>query len=217
MLTAVTGAADIVVLQERARIARELHDTVSQTLYAIALSGSRALRLLEQKQPNKLQPIIEEVLKLANAGQSEVRELLADINPDPLTPEALTDGLADLAADVRTRHGLDIRLSLEDEPDLPPTAKKALTLICREALHNIVRHAAADRARISLQVGAGETVLLIADNGRGFDPAVFRPGHFGLQSMRERAAAIGGTLELQSVEAAGTQVCVRVSQRGANG
>jgi hypothetical protein len=87
-------------------------------------------------------------------------------------------------------------------------------LICRESLHNIVRHAAADRVDISLQVVAGETALVIADNGRGFDPAASRPGRLGLQSMRERAAEVGGMLELLSVEGAGTQVRVRVSRRG---
>ena len=111
---------------------------------------------------------------------------------------------------MRTQTGLDIRLSLADEPDAPATIKEALILISREALHNVVKHAGADRVEIGLDVDAGQMLLLIADDGRGFDPTLSRPGHFGMQSMRERAAVFGGTLELVSTQGVGTQICVRV-------
>ena len=114
---------------------------------------------------------------------------------------------------MRTRNDLDIRLSLGDEPDLPAATKDALVLISREALHNVVKHASADRVDIVLEVLARETVLVITDEGRGFDPAASRPGHFGLQSMRERAAAVGGTLGLVSAEGVGTQIRVCVPPR----
>src|SRR6185436_8598983 len=112
--------------------------------------------------------------------------------------------------DLRRRNDLDIQLSLAGEPDLPPAAKQELFLISREALHNIVRHASADHVAVALDVLAEETVLLIADNGRGFDPAGLHPGHFGLLSMGERAAVIGGTLELSSADIVGTQVRIRI-------
>ena len=131
---------------------------------------------------------------------------------DRLTSRGLTAALANLAADVRRRHGLDIRLSFADEPDVPATTKDGLVLISREALHNVVKHARADRVDIVLDVLAGETVLLITDDGHGFDAAMPRPGHFGLKSMRERAATVGGTLELVSVLGGGTQIrtCITV-------
>ena len=198
------------MLHERARIARELHDSVSQTLYAITLTASRALRLLEQKKGNDIQPIIDDVLELANAGQSELRAILTNINPGRLPSGGLTAGLAALAAKVRTQTGLDIRLSLADEPDAPATTKEALMLISREVLHNVVKHADADRVEIGLEVDAGQMLLMIADDGRGFDPTLSRPGHFGMQSMRERAALFGGTLELVTTQGVGTQICVRV-------
>ena len=201
------------MLQERTRIARELHDTVSQTLYAITLTASRALRVLKQSEGNEVQHFIDDVLQLATAGQSELRALLTNIRSDRLPPGGLTAGLANLAADVRTRHGLEIRLSLADEPDVPATTKDALVLISREALHNVVKHACADRVDIVLDVLAGETVLLITDDGHGFDPAASRPGHFGLQSMRERAAALGGTLDLLSAHDLGTQIRVCIPGR----
>jgi signal transduction histidine kinase len=203
------AAAHAAKLEERERIARELHDSVSQTLYAITLTASRAMRLLELNEANDVQPIIDDVVQLAEAGQSELRALLTRMRSDYVGSEGLIAALTNLAEDVVKRSGLDIRLSLADEPDLPPAAKDELFLISREALHNVVRHAHADHVEIALDRGAGEIVLLITDDGRGFDVAALHPGHFGLLSMRERAARIGVCLEVVSADA-GTRVRVRI-------
>src|SRR5207302_5546875 len=160
----------------------------------ITLTASRALRVLKQNEGNEVQHLIDDVLALATAGQSELRARLTNMRSDGLPSGGLTAALANLAADVRTRHGLDIRLSFADEPDVPATTKDGLVLISREALHNVVKHARADRVDMVLEVLAGETVLLITDDGHGFEPAASHPGHFGLQSMRERATALGGRL-----------------------
>ena len=203
-------AANAAMLQERARIARELHDSVAQTLYAITLTASRALQPGNRTDGKEMQGALGAVLGLADTGQSELRSLLANLRSDLLRSGGLTAGLASLAADVRARNDLDVRLSPGDEPDLPAATKDALVLISREALHNIVRHSGADRVDIVLEVDAQSLVLRITDNGRGFDPAMKRPGHFGLQSMRERAAAVGGVLALTSARGVGTQLRVRV-------
>jgi signal transduction histidine kinase len=213
-----TSAGSAAILRERARIARDLHDTVSQTLYAISLTASRALSLLEQDQALDVQHVIDNVLRLANSGQTELRALLIDMRSGASASAGLTKTLETLVVDMATRSGLDIRLSLgnERQADLPAAAQDGLLMICREALHNAIRHSKADRIDIVLEVGSGAIVLLIADNGRGFDPAKPRPGHFGLQSMHERTAAIGATLQLASADGAGTQVRVclpRVAQR----
>jgi signal transduction histidine kinase len=183
-----------------------------QTLYAITLTASRALRLVTQQQATEVQNSLDDILRLADGGQSELRALLTDIRADPRTPGGLTVGLTNLAADVRAHNGLDSRLSLPDEPVVPATMKEALVLISREALHNVVKHAAATRVDIVLERDAGQLALLIIDDGRGFDPRTCRPGHFGLQTMRERAAAVGGTLAYISADGAGTQVRVRIPQ-----
>ena len=198
------------VLQERARIARELHDTVSQTLYAITLGAVRARSLLQLNEGTEVQRIIDAVLQLAGAGQSELRALLTDIRSDRLASGGLTAALESLATDARTRSGLDIRVSLAGEPHVPEATKEALVMISREALHNVAKHGAAERVDIVLQANPGGLVLLITDDGRGFDPASPRPGHFGLQTMRERATAVGGTLGLISAVGHGTHIRVSV-------
>jgi signal transduction histidine kinase len=183
-----------------------------QTLYAVTLTASRALRLLPQRQAIGLETSLEDILRLADAGQCELRTLLMQIRADSRAPGGLTDGLTNLAAEVRTQNDLDIRLSLPEEPRLPAATKAALVSISREALHNVVKHAAATRVDIALERDAGQLLLLIIDDGRGFDPRTCRPGHFGLQSMRERAAAVGGMLAYTSADGAGTQVRVRIPQ-----
>jgi signal transduction histidine kinase len=201
------------VLQERARIARELHDSVSQTLYAITIGTSRARSLLERNESRQAQGLINEVLRLANAGQSELRALMADIRSDQLAAGGLVAALEKLVADVGARHSLEIRLTTAGEPDVSAPTGEALVLIAHEALRNVVKHAAARRVDITLEREHGQLVLLINDDGRGFDLATPRPGHFGLQSMCERATALGGCLGLHSVVGLGTQLRVSVPLR----
>jgi len=197
-------------LEERARIARDLHDGVSQTLYAIMLAAARAHALCERNRGVEAQHAIDGVLQLASAGQSELRATLAALGSDWAEPGGLLSALGTLASDVRDRGNLVVRLSLANEPDLPAAAKSMLAMICREALNNIIRHARARCVDINLEVDAHEVVLLIGDDGRGFDPAGPCPGHFGLLSMRERARAGGAAFDLTSDEGVGTKVCVRV-------
>jgi signal transduction histidine kinase len=212
-LNGAAGARQAAVQQERARIARELHDGVSQTLYAITLGASRALTHLQQNQRTEVQRLIDDLLKLANTGQSELRALLTDIRSNRLTSAGLVCALEHLAVDTGTLDGppgLDIRLSASHEPDVSAPIKDALLMIVREALHNAVKHADAHRVDIALEHSGGHLLLLIEDDGRGFDPSSSRPGHFGLQSMRERATAVGGTFTLFSTVGAGTQLRVSI-------
>ncbi|MBV9172874.1 MAG: sensor histidine kinase [Chloroflexi bacterium] len=201
------STARAAVLEERARIARDLHDTVSQTLYAIALGASRARRLADQ---SDVQRVLDDLLRLTEAAQSEVRGLLTDMREGALVPRGLTAALTVLAADFRKRHQLDIRLSVANDPDLPAVTQDALIGIVREALHNVAKHAAATRVDIVIQLHKNRVLLMITDDGLGFDTATARPGHFGLQSMRERASAIGGTLAVLSERGVGTQIRIGI-------
>src|ERR1700704_1693750 len=191
-------AADVAVKQERSRVASDLHDTVAQTLYGISLSATRVLALLERSETAQVHSVVEDLLHLANDGQTELRTLLHDLRSDQPLPlqEGLTGALASLATGLESRAGSQVRLSLADEPDLANTTKATLIRIVREALHNIAKHARATQVDLVLEVGLADVTLQIADNGRGFDVWETHPGHFGLQLMREHAMAIGAALDL---------------------
>jgi len=209
-------AADVAVKQERSRVASNLHDTVAQTLYGISLSATRVLALLERSDTAQVHSVVEDLLHLANDGQTELRTLLHDLRSDqPSLPlqGGLTGALASLATGLESRTGSQVRLLLADEPDLANATKATLFRIAREALHNSEKHARATHVDLVLEAGPTEVTLLITDNGRGFDLWQSHPGHFGLQLMREHATAVGGALDLVSAPGRGTQVRIRVLRR----
>ena len=206
-MTAASGRA---VLEERQRISRELHDSVSQALYGIAL-GSRTARTLLDRDPARAVEPLEYVLSLSEAGLAEMRALIFELRPEALESEGLISALEKQAAALRARHEINVRTSLGEEPALPSETKEALYRIAQEALQNTVKHAGA--ANVSLGVGRanGSVTLDISDDGSGFDPTGVFPGHLGLKSMRERAERLGGTLEIESAPGRGTHVRVRIS------
>jgi signal transduction histidine kinase len=214
-LTLEARTAELAVNEERTRLARELHDTVAQTLYSISLGASRVLTFLERSEMAPLQDTVQELLKQASAGQTELRALLCDLrsnDPDQVQG-GLVGALARLATELGSQAGCHVHLTVGDEPDVAIATKATLVRIVREALHNIAKHAGATRVELILEVGPTEMVLQVTDDGRGFDPFDAYPGHFGLQLMREHAIAIGGALEVISLAGHGARVRVRVPRR----
>jgi PAS domain S-box-containing protein len=194
-------------LEERQHLARELHDSVSQALYGIAL-GARTARTLLDRDPARVAQPLDYVLSLAEAGLAEMRALIFELRPESLELEGLVAALEKQAASLRARHGLEVALDLGEEPGLPLSAKEALYRIAQEAIHNIVKHAQARQVRMRLVTTTRETALEIEDDGVGFDPSGAFPGHLGLRSMRERVDQQRGTIELTSAPGHGT--CMRV-------
>lgn len=199
-------------LEERQRLARELHDSVSQALYGIVL-GTRTAKTLLTRDPARVAEPLEYVMGLAEAGIAEMRALIFELRPESLEQEGLVAALAKQAASAQARHGLTVDLDLTDEPGLALEAKQALHRIAQEALHNVVKHAGAARVRLGLASEGARVVLVIEDDGRGFDSGGSFPGHLGLTSMRERAEALGGSLEIASAPGAGTRVAAAVPLR----
>lgn len=195
-------------------MARELHDGVAQTLYAIGLAAARALELVDGREANQLEQLLDKVLELAGDGQREVRALITKSWSDEPPPGSLIEALVALAAAHEASQGGQVRLALASEPDLSPRATAMLVQIAREALHNIAKHARARHVDLVLEAGSDQVELLIADDGLGFDTTAPRRGHFGVRSMRERAQALGGTFEVASVAGAGTRIRVRVPRLG---
>ncbi|MDP8950794.1 MAG: PAS domain S-box protein [Actinomycetota bacterium] len=198
-------------LEERQRLARELHDSVSQALYGIALGSRTAHALLDREDPpERVSEWLEYVLSLAEAGLTEMRALIFELRPESLETEGLIAALKQQAAALGARHEIPVEATLGEEPDLPLETKEALYRIAQEALHNTVKHARASRADLKLECDTRDVTLEISDDGAGFDPSEDFSGHLGLKSMRERAARLGGTLQVESAPGEGTRIRARI-------
>lgn len=200
-------AQQLAALEERTRLARELHDSVSQALYGIGLGAQTAQRSLE-KDPALARESVEYVLALAEAGLAEMRALIFELRPESLENEGLVVALTKQCASLRARHGIVVELDLCDEPPLALAAKESLYRVAREALHNIVKHANASQIYLRMCCDDDVLRLEVIDNGVGFETAQDFPGHLGLQSMYERVTQLGGTLDIASVQKQGTSLTV---------
>lgn len=201
----------LAVTEERQRLARDLHDSVTQALFSISL-GARALRKLALRDPEATAAGLQEQEAAAQQALREMRALLAQLR-SPLLEDNLAAALQQYCEQLRQQTGLHVRLHLPEALVLAPEQANALFLITREALHNVVKHGQTDRASCQLQQDDKDIVLLIQDQGRGFVPAavVSEAGKcLGLQNMRERAQNLGGSLEVQSQPGHGTHITVRI-------
>lgn len=198
-----------VTLEERHRLARELHDSTSQSLYAIQLGAQMARERLLQDPAGVAQPI-DYVMRLAEASQAEIRAMIFALRPEALETEGLVAVLNRQIAALRARHGIAAQTLTSAEPELSLEVKQALHRIAQEALWNTVKHARARRIDVRLEPDGDSTKLEVADDGVGFDPNESLPGHLGLRSMHERATVAGGWLEVVSGRGRGTRIVVRV-------
>lgn len=195
----------LAALEERTRLARELHDSVSQALYGIGLGAQTAYRALDSD-PETVRESVEYVLTLAEAGMAEMRALIFELRPESLETEGLAVALAKQGASIQARHGIDVHIDLCDEPDLDLPIKESLYRVVREALHNVVKHASASEVTLRMRCDQQQLQLDVEDNGVGFRTEQNFPGHLGLHSMRERMAALGGQLSITSSAGQGTRL-----------
>ena len=200
-------AQELAALQERQRLARELHDSVSQALYGISLGTHTALEALDSDPGEAIAPL-EYVITLAEVGLAEMRALIFELRPESLATEGAIAALTKQVAVLRSRYKLTVDAQLGEEPALSLERKQALYRIAQEALHNIVKHARASTVLLRLNRQDGKLILEVCDDGKGFDPTGPFPGHLGLHSIQERAAWLGGTCSIESAPAQGT--CLRV-------
>lgn len=218
-------AQSLAALEERQRLARDLHDAVSQTLFSASLIAEVLPRLWERN-PAEGQRSLAELHQLTRGALAEMRTLLLELRPAALLEVGLADLLRQLAEAATGRSRLPIDLALDKLPLLPPNVQVNLYRIAQEALSNVAKHSEASHATVSLHrlpssdhvaqgLAAGEgqeaqasLELSITDDGRGFDPISIQPNSLGLDIMRERAEAIGARLTIHSQIGQGTQVTV---------
>ena len=197
--------SQLAVLEERQRLARELHDSVSQVLYSIGL-GAKAARAALTHNPSQIGETVDYVSRLAEAGQVEMRALIFELRPESLRTDGLVSALEKQAAVLQTRHQLTVQRVFCAEPLVPLTVKEAIYRVSQEATHNIIKHARATHVTITLACSENEICLEVTDDGIGFDPLDEYPGHLGLQSMRERANQSKGQIQLDSHPGLGTRI-----------
>jgi PAS domain S-box-containing protein len=203
------GVQERAALKERQRLARELHDSVSQALYGISLGAHTAISLFDTDKKKVLEAL-DYVISLAAAGITEMRALIFELRPESLEMEGLVEALTKQVNALRARHGIEVKLKLCAEPDVPYAVKEVLYRIAQEALQNAIKHARPSQVELSLESFPDRLSLKVRDNGLGFNPQITFPGHLGLRSMHERALSVGGTLNISSEIDYGTQVVAMI-------
>jgi len=202
-------AQDKAALEERQRLARELHDSVSQAIYGITLGAQAARASMESNQQHAIESL-DYVLSLAKACHAEMRSLIFALRPESLATEGLVVALHRHASAICARHELHVETVLCEEPDLPFEIKEALYRIAQEALYNIVKHAHAQYIALHLYESDKSIILEVRDDGVGFNTACTFPEHLGLQSMHERTVRLGGSIDLKSAPGNGTSILVSI-------
>jgi nitrate/nitrite-specific signal transduction histidine kinase len=201
-------AQDAAALQERQRLARELHDAVTQTLFSASLIAE-VLPGLWNRDRDAAGIRLAELRNLTRGALAEMRTLLLELRPTALAEIPLDHLVRQLADATRSRAHVVVDVHTEGASlPLPVEAKVALYRLVQEALNNIVKHAKASQAHLDLTWGPDAVQLCIADDGRGFDVLAAPSGHLGLGIMRERAAGIGACLDIESRPGAGTRVTI---------
>jgi PAS domain S-box-containing protein len=190
---------------ERVRLARELHDSVMQTLIA-ANMHVRTLRKIWQQNPPAVDNHIREIEELTRTAVAELRVLLFEMRPLELTRTGLPRLLEQLVAAMHSRSSTVITLTADPVPPLAPDVQIAVYRIAQESLNNMCKHAGARKSHVHLQVDGERLVLSVTDDGVGFDPEAVPGGHFGVRGMVERAAAIDARLNIHSEPGAGTSI-----------
>jgi signal transduction histidine kinase len=191
---------------ERARIARELHDAISQDLFSLRLLAGGLRKALPAGSP--LRPQAETMEQTATGTMQEMQALLLELRPVALADAGLIPALEELCGAYRERLGVTIDADLEPVT-LAPAVEHTVLRVVQAALANAVKHAQPDRIRLRLHHQDGQVTVTVADDGAGFEPSLATQRHgMGLGLMRERVAELGGTLQLESTPGQGTSVRV---------
>ena len=206
-------AEQLAVLAERQRLARELHDSVTQSLYSVTLYANAAVLALAAGKSDVAAGYLQELQETAQEGMRDMRLLIFQLHPPVLEAEGLVAALQARLAAVEGRAGLKTEFRIEGERRLPVAIEEELYWIAQEALNNVRKHAAAQHVTVHLHFTAAAVCLEVQDDGVGFDPEAVRSegrGGGGLRSIAERTVRVGGKLTYESKPGKGTRVMVEV-------
>jgi signal transduction histidine kinase len=198
-------------VEERNRLARDLHDSVVQKLFGIVLA-SRSAATLFDRDPPAARGEVGKLADLAQEAIQELRSLIFQLRPAAVESEGLAAALDKHVQVLRRVHRQGIELEVTGKPRVRPGVDDEVFRVAQEALHNALKHAAADRLEVRLEEGVQRLLLTVRDDGAGFDPTAgaHRSRRLGLTSMEERAASLGGSLAIESAPGTGTTIRLEV-------
>lgn len=204
-MTEEASAKETAVLEERKRLARDLHDTVSQQLFALHMSASSLPKLLE-KDAEQAARLMQQLIEMSSSAQRQMRGLIAQLRPMELQGRTLTEALERWFPDYCRHNGLQGTLDIQLIGPLSEPKEHQLFLAIQEAMANVVKHAHAESVRLYLGETARQVTLQVEDDGKGFSTSQVREGAYGLSTMRERALRLGGDAEIVTKQGSGTRV-----------
>lgn len=203
------------VIEERQRLARDLHDSVSQQLFGVTMMAEASLKQFD-KQPEVAKSQLQDVAASALQAQTEMRALLLHLRPVHLSGDPLPFGLKKLIEELKQKSSVNFNLEIDESMKLQDTTEEHVFRIIQESLSNILRHAEANEVKIKVQERPSELFIHIADNGRGFEVGEDsnRKTSYGLKTMKERSEELGGTFTIRSIKGEGTYIEIRIPSQG---
>jgi PAS domain S-box-containing protein len=199
------------VEQERQRLARDLHDSVAQSLYSVGMAAETCLRLLNQRGKAGLREPVTHIHELSQVALREIRERVHQLYPTTLIEKSLKENLEIYCQNLRRQHGLNINLVINSALRLSLYQEENIYYILKEALWNVVKHAAETTVEVKLVKAGDQIILSVIDQGPGFKKeTIVMEEMFGLRSMKERANLLGGSFEIHSQPGSGTQIIVQI-------
>jgi NarL family two-component system sensor histidine kinase LiaS len=200
---------ELASLEERNRLARDLHDSVKQQVFATAMQVGAA-RALMARDPQAAVEHLDQAEHLARQAQSELNSLIRELHPVNMQGQGLVSAVRDYLHNWSQQTGISVKIRVEGERPLPLNTELALFRILQEALANVAKHSRATQVDLHLVWEQSDFTLAIRDNGRGFDPSSAENKGFGLNSMRERAQTLGANLDVDSATGEGTRIIIQL-------
>ncbi len=199
------------VIEERQRLARDLHDSVSQQLFALTMMAEASSQLIK-KEPDMAKDHLQDVIEAGHTAQAEMRALLLHLRPVYLSGDSLAKGIEKLIAELQTKCAIQFDVELEKNLQLKESTEEHVFRIVQEALANILRHAQATEVHVQVVSRANELFIHVRDNGVGFelDERLDTTVSYGMKTMRERAEELGGTFNVRSIVSEGTYIEIRI-------
>ncbi|MBD0380140.1 HAMP domain-containing sensor histidine kinase [Paenibacillus sedimenti] len=197
------------VMEERRRLARDLHDTVSQELFAIHMSASSLPKILERN-PDAASGVMNQLIQMSHHAQKQMRGLISQLRPIELNDMSLQEALEKWFPEYCRTHELQGQLDVVVGESMSEAIEHQFFLIIQEGLANVIKHASAKQVRLAIHEREHQYVLQLQDDGQGFERSDIPSASHGLSTMRERAQKLGGEVEIDSKPGAGTRVRVKI-------